>query len=379
MPPETDQVLAAFLQRLAHVESGNAAAGALALVLIGRDQDRGPVIALHEARGHDPEHAGVPAVGPEHDRGGQLRTQRLQLVERLLEGGLVDLLPHGVVFFEALRDRHRLARLGREEEPHAALGVPEPSGRVDSGRQDVRHVTALDALGAEPGDFLESDDSQFGGMTDPVQAELGEDPVLSPERNHVRDGAERDQVQVLVHEIGRQGAGPVLREPLHELQHDPDSRELLERVRAVAALRIQDRVRIGQHPERLVVVGHDHVDAVLLGELDLVRGGDAAIRGDDQADPPLLCHVDAADREPVAVADPVGNEVGDLPPELHERGGQKAGRGDAVDVVVPVDQDRFPLVDRLPYPRGGAVHVPHREGVQEPIHIGLEEILDVGG
>ena len=163
----------------------------------------------------------------------------------------------------------------------------------------------------------------------------------------------------------------------HQLQHDAHARQLLERVRAVAPLRIQDRVGVGQHPERLVVIGHDDVDAVLLGEPDLLGRRDPAIRGDDEPRPAPFRHVHAPCREAVSVPNAVGDEIRDLPAQAHEGRGQEGRGGDPVHVVIAVDQDGLALVDRLPDPRRGAVHVAHGEGVQEPIQAGFKEILNV--
>ncbi len=347
--------------------------------MVGGDEDGRPVVALHEARGHDPEHAGVPAVRPEHDGRRKIGTQRLKLVERFLQGGLVDLLPHGVVFLEALRDRHRLARIGGEEKAHAALGVSEPSGGVDAWRQDVGHVPALDPVGPQAGHFFQGDDAGLRRVADTVEPELGDDAVLAAERDYIRDGSERDQIQMFVDEARGQGSRTVLGQPLDELEHDPDPRQLLERVGAIPPLRVQDGVRFGKDPQRLVMVRHDHVDAVLLGQLDLGGRGDAAVRGDDETDAPLLGDVHAPDREAVSVPNPIRDEIGDLGPQVHEGGGQEAGGRDSIDVVVPVDQDGLTLVDGFPDARRGKVHITHRECVQQLVQVWLEEALNVAG
>ena len=66
--------------------------------------------------------------------------------------------------------------------------------------------------------------------------------------------------------------------------------------------------------------------------------------------------------EPVAVAQPLGDEVDDVAAEHLERAAQDDGGRDPVDVVVAVDRDRLVLRERPLEPRDRLVHVGELNG-----------------
>ena len=87
MPTEPNQVLGARLQSGKQVEAGNAASRASPTTLtIKRDHQDGPVVALDQARGDDPDHPGVPALTGDDEATSvsQVLGQRLQRRLRLI-------------------------------------------------------------------------------------------------------------------------------------------------------------------------------------------------------------------------------------------------------------------------------------------------------
>ena len=73
---------------------------------------------------------------------------------------------------------------------------------------------------------------------------------------------------------------------------------------------------------------------------------DAAIHRDHQPRAVGVQPIERRRLQPVAVAQPLGNEVHDVGAEQLERAAQDHGRGDAVDVVVAVDGDALLAGDR---------------------------------
>ena len=64
---ETIEQVGALRQRLDEVESLNAARRALRRPVLHGHEDHRPVVAFHELRGHDADHAGVPPLTGQHD------------------------------------------------------------------------------------------------------------------------------------------------------------------------------------------------------------------------------------------------------------------------------------------------------------------------
>ena len=143
-------------------------------------------------------------------------------------------------------------------------------------------------------------------------------------------------------------------ERLHQLQRDADAGEILVRIGAVVALRIDDRARIRQLGVRLVMVGDDQIDAELTRPARRLRRADAAVDRDDQLHAFGVQAIDRAGLQAVAVGQPFGNEMADVGAEQLERAPQNHRRGDAVDVVVAVDGDALAIGDRGQQPIDGA-------------------------
>ena len=123
------------------------------------------------------------------------------------------------------------------------------------------------------------------------------------------------------------------------------------------------------------MVGDDEVDPELARALGRIVPADAAVDRHDDIDLVGMEPIDRGRLEPVAVAQPFGNEVDHLPAEHLERPPQDDGRGDAVDVVVAVDRDPLAARQRPLEPRHGAVHVRQQKRVVQVIERRVEKTI----
>ena len=123
--------VAAGQQGAVQVEPRDAPPGALPDVAVERDEEGGSAVPLDHAGGHDPHHAGMPALTRQHEcrvvgtRGG------LDLGQRLVEDPLIQRLALDVEPLQTLSQAGRLRRIVGEEKPKTVGGVADPSRRVE--------------------------------------------------------------------------------------------------------------------------------------------------------------------------------------------------------------------------------------------------------
>ena len=92
-----------------------------------------------------------------------------------------------------------------------------------------------------------------------LEAVLDQDAIFALQRHHVGHGGERDQVEQMKRQIGRQ---PQRRhQRLDQLEGDTRAAEMIGAGSVVCPLRIDDRERRRQLLTRQMVIGHDDVDA----------------------------------------------------------------------------------------------------------------------
>jgi hypothetical protein len=128
----------------------------------------------------------------------------------------------------------------------------------------------------------------------------------------------------------------------------------------------------------LVVVGDDQIDAALFRDLRLLDRGDAAVDGDNELRPGVTDLLKRLGIQPVAFVDPVGDVEIDLSAQDGDGVPEDGGGGDAVDVVVAVDDDFLLVPHRLGDAIGGLSQVWDRERVVQAFEAGAEEILALG-
>ncbi len=136
---------------------------------------------------------------------------------------------------------------------------------------------------------------------------------------------------------------------------------------------IDDRNRVREFVAGFVVVGDDHVDAERDGFGDGVAAGDPAVDGDQHAAVAKGGQrlVKRLGSEPVTVVKTMGDKGVDDRAIGAERQGEQGAGGDAVGVVVAVDEDRFLAGNGVPKTPGGVFDA------REAIRIG--QIAEFGG
>src|SRR2546425_12288757 len=113
----------------------------------------------------------------------------------------------------------------------------------------------------------------------------------------------------------------------------------------------------------MVVVGDDEIDAELAREQGLAHGGDAAVDGHDDARPVRGELAERLAVEAVALLVAVRDVRADDRAELAERPDEDRRAGDAVDVVVPVDDDALASRERTMEALERPVHIAHRRAL----------------
>ena len=337
--------------------------------------DRRLVILVDDLRGGDSDHAAMPAFPADDEH--IVRADRRVGFDGLLRlrDEIRFLALAAQVFFVQLQ-RQAARLLDRrfvvgEEQTGRDVGRAHPSGRVDAGGENESDLVAVDPLAAQPGRFEQR--AQSNGVAPAAQGsepELGDDPVLADERDDVGECADRGNLDECREPPALAGA---LAERLHQLQGDPDAGEILVRIPAVGALRVDHRQGGRQCALRLVMIGDDEIDAELARAQGRLAGANAAVDRDDELHAFAMQAIDCRRLQAVTVAQPLGDEVHDVATEQLEGATQDDGRGDAVDVVVTVDGDALPAgqgpLDALDRAR----HVGEQERIVEVIEGRREE------
>ena len=187
-----------------------------------------------------------------------------------------------------------------------------------------------------------------------LEAELGDDAVLADQRHDVGEGADGGDLD----ERREPGlATGLLTQGLHQLQRHADAGQVLVGIAAVAALGVDD----GQRRAAARASGSWWSVMMRSTPSSAARraasaAADAAVDRDDHLRAVGVQPLDRRRLQAVAVAQPLGDEMGDVAAEQLEGPAQDHGRGDAVDVVVAVDDDalagrrRRAAADRPPVP-----------------------------
>ncbi len=339
------------------VDAAEAAARPLRRVAVACEDDRGPLEALDHAGGDDADDALVPAVARHHDRPGFADLVRLGLVLR--DGRLEDLLLHlattDVQLPELRRDGVGGLPVRREQQLEGPVGMRQAPGGVDARRQGEAERVGADRPRLDPGGGAQGRDARPGALADGPQPLGHPAAVVADERDRVRHGGERDEVDPLVGVGGQRPAVEPRRERPHGHVDDPDGRRQV--------LRRPAERRVGDDPgrpsaARQVVVEHDRLHPELRGAGQRLHGRRTAVDADEHPRPAGRQPLDRGARDPVALGEAARQERLDRPATAPQGGEQHGGRADPVAVVVAVHRDRLPAPDRprqavgcLPDPR----------------------------
>ena len=202
----------------------------------------------------------------------------------------------------------------------------------------------------------------------------GEEAVLRLERNDVGDGAEGDDVEMLLQVEVRDGPGP--EEGVGDLEDDARGAEVMV---IVPEFRIDEGDARGHAlRRRFVVVEDDEVDAPFTEDPRLLARVRPAIGRDEKPGRMALETVlDALHAEPVTLLEPGREKGARLEPVGREDGGEEGEGTDPVNVVVAVEHDRFAPVDGLENAANRGLDAGQGMGIAEVLEPGMEELLEV--
>ena len=121
------------------------------------------------------------------------------------------------------------------------------------------------------------------------------------------------------------------------------------------------------------MIGDDQVDTELARARRCIDRSDPAIYGDDDAGAHPVRPLDSLRPEPVSVVDPMGHQVGDVRTQGTQGEDQDHGSGDAVDVVIPVDDDALAGGNSRQQAIGRSLHLGEGERRVQLVETGMEE------
>ena len=373
MSAEVLQKVCAALDGGIEIEALHAAGGAGDEAVALGEHHRGLIESFHEARRHDTHHALVPLRAVHY--GCVLAGESLSVLHHLERFGrdfAVDILAVVIVFVDPLGDDHGLPLLFGGEQFHGETSAFHSAGCVDARTQLEHDIVDAHVSRLQVAQVHESAEAVAGILVEGLEAVVGEHAVFAGHENEVRGDTHGAEVQQRFQRVERDAV--LLGIALHQLEAHSAAAEVVEGIAVVRAFRVQHRHCGGKFLLGKMVVAHDHVDALLLSEADLLYGLDSAVQRDDEGVATFLGGFDTLDREAVAFVVAVGNikvDGGGIPLDegVHQRNG-----GGAVHVVVAVNEDLFPGDDGLVQPFHGDVEVFHEEGVVEVFQAGPEEL-----
>ena len=223
VPAEAGQVLRAGGQPGVEVIGRDAAARAApAALAVERDHHARPAPALHEPRGHDPHHSGVPALPRHHDRA---------LVSLRRAGGLGGEQDAGLRLLAVAVQEVELARhlagarvVVGEQQLEGGVGALHPPRRVDPRPEPEAERLLGQLAGGHAADLHQRSQAGLAGAPERHEALAHDAAVLAAQRHEVADRGERGQVDVLggVARVAPGGG----EERLAQLQHDARGAQL---------------------------------------------------------------------------------------------------------------------------------------------------------
>lgn len=350
-----DEDVVAFVERLGDVNAGDRAARALAFVAVDRDDDRGPSEVLDEPRRAEADDAGGP-LRIRDDGDPRIRSFRRALA-RTRDHLARQLLPLGVALLEPFGEELRFVGILGKQEAQRVLGIVDPTGCVQAGAKHEADVARADASELQTRAFDESTNAEDRRTVQGLETELGEYAVPAAKRDDVGDRRKRAELQQLVLP---QGVREFAEEPLGEHERDTGARELLVSRRISRATRVDDRVRVRELGWRVVMVCDDEIDAELARQRRLFHGRDAAVDADDDLGAIRSQRPERRRVQAVTLLVAIGDVRTDHDAELPERAHQNGRTRDAVDVVVPVDDDALASRERTTDPLDRTIQIEHR-------------------
>ena len=219
-------------------------------------------------------------------------------------------------------------------------------------------------------------------LAERFDAILDHDTVLAKQRHNVRNRAERHVIEHLL-KPGLKSAEivfpAILDKGVRELERSSGSGKDLQVSKFGIDLRIDYRKSFRQFTAGLVVVGHDHVDAAGDRDVDGIAAGNPAInRHKNAALPERIERLLQRFRgKSVAVIEAMRNKRMYDSAVLPEDQREQSTGGDAVGIVIAVNQDRLPGGDRLPETFCSGLDAGEPVGIAEIRETGIQKILNL--
>ena len=301
----------------------------------------------------------MPALSGEHDH---LVPDRIvfapQLRERLVQDLVLRRLPQLVLLTQLDGEPDRAVHVLRQEQLGGEVRLAHAPGGVDARREHETDGRGGQVALRHAGLREQALQTDVARPFHSLQTFRDKNAVFAHDGHDVRDRAERDKVGVAVEHRVR-----VAVERADQLECHTHAREAVERVGVPGLLAVDDRFGLGQLVVALVMVGDDDLHAELARERDLLVRGDARVHGYHQARAASVQLLHRLPRQTVALAQTVRDIIFTGCARRAQVIDQRAGRGDAVDIVVSVDHDALAALDRAANDTDRPVHVVHGERV----------------
>ena len=209
-----------------------------------------------------------------------------------------------------------------------------------------------------------------------------EDAVLALQRHEIRDGAERDEIEVIAqfdfkrHRVvlGAQ----LFQQAVNEFEDEAHRAEVPPRRIAVGLVgldvRIDEQALVEGFFLRAMMVDHHDVDALPAQIRRLLVGIRAAIERDEKVRLATLQRpVDRAPRKTVAILGAARHDETRVEPEAAQDHHEQRGAAHAIDIVVAEHDHFLAARDRLAQPRRRGGEITEQKGIGEAREHGLEK------
>ncbi len=311
----------------------------------------------------------MPALSGEHDH---LVLDRVvfafELRERLLEDFVLGRLAQLVLLAQLGGEVHRTVEILRQKQLGGEACLAHAPGGVDARREHEADSRGGQMAVGHAGLREQPLKADVVRVLHAAQPLGDKNAVFAHDWHDVRDRAERYEVGVAVEHRVR-----VARKRTDQLERDAHARETVERVGVPRLLAVDDRFGLGQVVVALVVVGDNDLHAKLPRERDLLVRRDARIHRDHQARAPAVKLLHRLPRQTVALAQAVRDIIFARSALSAQVIDQRAGRGDAVNIVVAVDHNALASRERAAYHLDRLVHVAHQMRVVQAAPVAAEK------
>ena len=207
-------------------------------------------------------------------------------------------------------------------------------------------------------------------MGQALQTKPNQDSILSQQRNHVSDGSNGDQFQKMTDDPFSAGG---LEKGLNQFEDHSYRSQILVRVSALLTEGIQNGIGIGIGAIGNMMIGDDQVESQLTGHIRCLKGPDPVIDSDDQTIPILRSLFQCILLNAVSFFQSPGHVKTDRGTQHFQGPLQDYGGGNAVDIIVPINQYLLSQVPGLKNTTDDTIHIFHQVGIMKVFQAGLEK------